>query len=49
MGLFSRIIDIQKLNQAWEKVRLNRAAAGVDGISSEKFEENRREYIKELH
>lgn len=49
MRLFSRIIDIQKLNQAWERVRLNHAVAGTDGISSEQFEENKKEYIKQLH
>ncbi len=49
MGLFSKMVDIQKLNQAWEKVKLNRVSAGVDGITVEKFEEKRLDYIKQLH
>lgn len=49
MGIYSKIIDIQKLNQAWDRVKKNKPAAGVDHITAEQYEEARREEIKQLN
>ena len=49
MGIYSKIIDIQKLGQAWERVRKNKPACGVDNVTCEMFEERRREEIKQLN
>ena len=32
MSLYNKIIDLQKLNAAWSKVRKNKPACGVDNI-----------------
>lgn len=49
MSLYSKIIDMQKLGQAWERVRKNKPACGVDNVTFEMFEERRREEIKQLN
>lgn len=49
MSLYTKIIDLQKLTEAWKKVRRNRSAAGVDEISYEEFDAGCREYLKQLH
>lgn len=49
MGLYNKIIDIQKLGQAWDRVKKNKPACGVDHITYEMFEERRREELKQLH
>lgn len=49
MSIYSKIIDIQKLIQAWERVKKNRSAPGVDDVTYEIFEERRREEIKQLN
>ena len=38
MSLYNKIIDLQKLNQAWRKVRSNKPSAGVDGISWDMYD-----------
>ena len=43
MGIYSKLIDIQKLGQAWDRVRKNKPACGVDNVTYEMFEERRRE------
>ena len=48
MSLYNKIIDLQKMNQAWEKVRKNKPAAGVDNVTFEQFEANRKEELKQL-
>ncbi|MCR5105800.1 MAG: hypothetical protein K6B68_15310 [Eubacterium sp.] len=40
MSLYTKIIDIQKLRDAWSKVRKNKPAAGVDNITYDQFEES---------
>lgn len=30
MGIYSKLIDIQKLGQAWDRVRKNKPACGVE-------------------
>ena len=48
MSLFTKIIDYQNLGRAWDRVRKNKPAAGVDGITYEQFEEGRKGEIKKL-
>lgn len=49
MGLYSKIIDLQKLNQSWEKVKGNNPAAGTDQISCAQFDANSRMELKQLN
>lgn len=49
MGIYSKIIDIQKLGQAWERVKKNKPACGTDHVTYEMFEENRREELRQLN
>lgn len=49
MGLYTKIIDLQKLGEAWRKVKANKPASGVDGISYEEYDSNIRENLKQLH
>lgn len=49
MSIYSKIIDIQKLTQAWERVKKNKPAPGVDDVTYEMFEKRRREEIKQLN
>ena len=48
MSLYNKVIDLQKMDQAWDRVRKNKPSAGVDGISYEQFETNKKEYLKQL-
>ena len=48
MSLYNRIIDLQKLSAAWQRVRRNKPAAGVDNIIWQQFDENSREKLKQL-
>lgn len=48
MSLYTKIIDLQKLNQAWDKVRKNKPAAGVDNVTWEQFEGRKKEELKQL-
>lgn len=49
MGLYTKIIDLQKLTAAWQKVRKNKPAAGADHITCEQFDANYREELKQLN
>ena len=49
MGLYSKIIDLQKLSQVWEKVRSNNPSAGTDQISCAQFDANSRIELKQLN
>ncbi len=49
MGIYRKIIDIQKLNQAWDRVKRNKPACGVDNVTYEMFEERRREELRQLN
>ena len=48
MSLYSKIIDLQKLTAAWDRVRRNRPAAGVDDVTWRQFDENSKEEIRTL-
>lgn len=49
MGLYTKIIDLQKLNDAWKRVRTNKPAAGVDDVSYEEYDAGLRENLKQLN
>lgn len=49
MSLYNKIIDLQKLSQAWKEARKNHPAAGVDNVTFEQFEEGKAEGLRQLH
>ena len=49
MSLYTKIIDLQKLHAGMEKVLKNKPAPGVDGITYDMFEANKKEYLKQLN
>lgn len=49
MGIYSKIIDLQKLGQAWDRVKKNKPAPGADNMTYEMFEERRREELRQLN
>ena len=49
MSIYSKIIDIQKLGQAWDRVKKNKPAPGVDNVTYEMFDEMRREELRQLN
>ena len=49
MGLFTKVIDQQKLAEAWNRVKRNKPAAGVDEISWEDFDGEWKQNIKQLN
>lgn len=49
MSLYNKIIDLQKLMQAWNEVKKNKPAAGVDNVTFDQFEEGKVERIRQLH
>ena len=48
MSLYTKIIDLQKLNQAWERVKKNKPAAGVDNVTWEMFDDTKRLELRKL-
>ena len=48
MSLYERIIDMGNLYRAWDKVRANHSAAGVDNITVEEFERVKKVYLMQL-
>lgn len=48
MSLYSKIVDLQKLEAAWEKVKKNKPACGVDNVTCEYFEKNKKQELKQL-
>ncbi|MCR5324944.1 MAG: hypothetical protein K6E85_16935 [Lachnospiraceae bacterium] len=49
MSFYNKVIDLQKLNIAWNHVRANKPAKGVDGITWDMFDADKKVYLKELH
>lgn len=49
MSFYSKIIDLQKLSMAWDRVKKNRPACGVDNVTWDMFEEHRKEQLKQLN
>lgn len=48
-SLMDKVYDLQNLRAAWDRVRRNRGAAGVDRQSIEQFGKRAEEYLEELH
>jgi RNA-directed DNA polymerase len=48
-SLIDKVHARRNLNAAWEKVRGNRGAAGVDGVSIRKFARHRDSNLEQLH
>ena len=48
MGLYTKVIDLQKLQQAWDRVKQNKPSAGVDHVTFGTFEKRKREELKQL-
>ncbi len=48
MSLYNKIVDRQKLKMAWDKVKRNKPAAGVDEITYEEFEIGLKENLVSL-
>ena len=48
MSIYNKIIDLQKLSVAWQRVRRNKPASGVDNVTWQQFDENSREELKQL-
>ena len=49
MSLYNKIIDLQKLRDAWSKVKSNKPACGIDDVTWEMFDGVRDEELKELN
>ena len=49
MSLYTKIIDRQKLSMAWNRVKKNRPACGVDNITWEMYDKGKKENIGQLH
>ena len=49
MSIYNKVIDLQKLHQAWDRVRRNKPAAGVDNVTYEQFDADKNEVLKQLN
>ncbi|HCT91794.1 MAG TPA: hypothetical protein DF613_10530 [Lachnospiraceae bacterium] len=49
MSLYTKIIDRQKLSMAWDRVKKNRPACGVDNVTWEMYDNEKKENIRRLH
>jgi RNA-directed DNA polymerase len=48
-SLIGQVYDRQNLQRAWERVRKNKGAGGVDGVTIARFEEDLDHYLDVLH
>lgn len=48
-SLIGRVYDHRNLRRAWERVKENRGAGGVDGMTIARFEQDRERYLDVLH
>jgi RNA-directed DNA polymerase len=48
-SLIGQVYDPRNLARAWERVRENRGAGGVDRVSIDRFEQDHRRYLTVLH
>lgn len=48
-SLIDKVYSRKNLELAWEKVKANKGAGGIDGVSIERFEANKDRYLDELH
>ena len=49
MSLYNKVIDRQKLAEAWKRVRANKPAAGIDGVTWMEFDAGSSEELKTLY
>ena len=49
MSLYNKIIDLQKLNMAWQHVKRNHPADGVDNVTYEEFDEKKKVELYNLY
>ncbi|MFU8841976.1 MAG: hypothetical protein ACNA8R_14880 [Nitriliruptoraceae bacterium] len=48
-SLISQVYDPRNLARAWQRVKKNRGAGGIDGMTIERFDKNRDRYLALLH
>ena len=48
-SLMDKVYALPTLTAAWEQVKANQGAAGIDRISIDRFEERAEQYLNELH
>jgi RNA-directed DNA polymerase len=48
-SLIGRVYDRRNLRLAWERVKKNKGAGGVDGVTIARFDENLEHYLDVLH
>jgi len=48
-SLIGQVYDRRNLRRAWERVKKNRGAGGVDGVTIARFEADREHYLDVLH
>jgi len=48
-SLIGQVYDRRNLRQAWERVKRNKGAGGVDGVTIARFDENLDRYLDVLH
>lgn len=48
-SLIGRVYDRRNLRLAWERVKKNKGAGGVDGVTIARFDENQEHYLDVLH
>ena len=48
-SLISQVYDLRNLERAWERVKKNKGAGGVDGVTIARFEQDREQYLDVLH
>ena len=48
-SLIGQVYDRRNLQRAWERVKRNKGAGGVDGVTIARFDENLDRYLDVLH
>ena len=49
MSVYNKIIDIQKLRAAWDRVKKNKPASGIDDVTYDQFDENIKDEVKRVN
>lgn len=48
MGIYTKVIDLQKMEKAWNHVKKNHPAPGADHVTWDEFDKQCKENLKEL-